>query len=50
MHRYAINRKIREHAAWLATAQFAELHIIHAWEAYGEQHLHPANLLGSRTH
>ncbi len=37
--RYAINRKIREHAAWLATAQFAELHIIHAWEAYGEQHL-----------
>ncbi len=37
--RYAINRKILEHATWLATAQFAELHIIHAWEAYGEQYL-----------
>lgn len=37
--RYAINHKILEHATWLATAQFAELHIIHAWEAYGEQHL-----------
>ena len=37
--RYAINRKILEHAAWLATAQFADLHIVHAWEAYGEQHL-----------
>jgi len=37
--RYAINRKILEHATWLATAQFAELHIIHAWEAYGEQDL-----------
>jgi monovalent cation:proton antiporter-2 (CPA2) family protein len=37
--RYAINRKILEHATWLATAQFAELHIVHAWEAYGEQHL-----------
>ncbi len=37
--RYAINRKILEHATWLATAQFAELHIVHAWEAYGEQYL-----------
>ncbi len=37
--RYAINRKILEHATWLATAQFAELHIVHAWEAYGEQHM-----------
>ena len=37
--RYAINHKILEHATWLATAQFAELHIVHAWEAYGEQHL-----------
>ncbi len=37
--RYDINRKIIEHATWLATAQFAELHIVHAWEAYGEQHL-----------
>jgi monovalent cation:proton antiporter-2 (CPA2) family protein len=37
--RYAINRRILENATWLATAQFAELHIVHAWEAYGEQHL-----------
>ncbi|MEJ1403826.1 MAG: monovalent cation:proton antiporter-2 (CPA2) family protein [Candidatus Sedimenticola sp. (ex Thyasira tokunagai)] len=37
--RYAINRKILEHATWLAAAQFAELHIVHAWEAYGEQHM-----------
>ena len=37
--RYAINHKILEHAAWLAIAQFAKLHIVHAWEAYGEQHL-----------
>jgi hypothetical protein len=37
--RYAINRRILENATWLATAQFAELHIVHAWEAYGEQYL-----------
>jgi monovalent cation:proton antiporter-2 (CPA2) family protein len=37
--RNAINRKILEQAVWLTTAQFAELHIVHAWEAYGEQHL-----------
>ena len=37
--RYSINRKILEHAARLASAQFAELHVIHAWEAYGEQDL-----------
>jgi len=37
--RDAINRKILENASWLATAQFAELHIVHVWEAYGEQHL-----------
>ncbi len=37
--RYAINHKILEHATWLAAAQFAELHIVHAWEAYGEQHV-----------
>jgi universal stress protein E len=37
--RYAVKRKILESATWLATAQFAELHIIHAWDAYGEQHL-----------
>jgi len=37
--RYAINRRILENATWMATAQFAELHIIHAWEAYGEQYL-----------
>jgi len=37
--RYAINRRILENATLLATAQFAELHIVHVWEAYGEQHL-----------
>ncbi len=37
--RYAINHRILENAAWLATAQFAELHIVHVWEAYGEQYL-----------
>ena len=37
--RYAINRRILEHAAWITTSQFAELHIAHAWEAYGEQDL-----------
>ena len=37
--RYAINRKIPEHATWLATSRFAELHVVHAWEAYGEQYL-----------
>ncbi len=37
--RYAINRKILENATWVSTAQFAELHIVHAWEAYGEQYL-----------
>lgn len=37
--RYAINHRILESATWLATAQFAELHIVHAWEAYGEQYL-----------
>ncbi len=37
--RYAINRRILEHAAWITTSQFAELHIAHAWEAYGEQGL-----------
>jgi len=37
--RYAINHRILEHASWVAAAQFAELHIVHAWEAYGEQHM-----------
>jgi len=37
--RYTINHKILDHATWLATAQFAELHIVHAWEVYGEQYL-----------
>jgi nucleotide-binding universal stress UspA family protein/voltage-gated potassium channel Kch len=37
--RNAINHRILEHASWLATSQFAELHIVHVWEAYGEQHL-----------
>jgi len=35
--RYAINHRILEHATWIATSQFAELHVVHAWEAYGEQ-------------
>ncbi|MCB1858759.1 MAG: monovalent cation:proton antiporter-2 (CPA2) family protein [Gammaproteobacteria bacterium] len=35
--RYAINRNILLHAARLSSAQFAELSVIHAWEAYGEQ-------------
>lgn len=37
--RYTINRRILENATWLATAQFAELHIVHVWEAYGEQYV-----------
>jgi len=37
--RYGINRRILEHAARLASAQFAELHVILVWEAYGEQDL-----------
>jgi len=37
--RYKINRRILENATWLATAQFAELHIVHVWEAYGEQYM-----------
>ncbi|MCU7929439.1 MAG: monovalent cation:proton antiporter-2 (CPA2) family protein [Candidatus Thiodiazotropha sp. (ex Codakia rugifera)] len=35
--RYAINHKILEQATWITTSQFAELHIVHAWDAYGEQ-------------
>ncbi|MCP5417577.1 MAG: cation:proton antiporter [Chromatiaceae bacterium] len=37
--RKLINRRILEHAGWLANVQFAEFHVIHAWEAYGEQDL-----------
>jgi Kef-type K+ transport system membrane component KefB/nucleotide-binding universal stress UspA family protein/voltage-gated potassium channel Kch len=37
--RDAVNHKIVEHAAWLATAAFAELHVVNVWEAYGEQDL-----------
>lgn len=37
--RFAINHKIMEHATSIATSQFAELHIVHAWEAYGEQYV-----------
>ena len=37
--RYDINHRILKNATWLATAQFAELHIVHVWEAYGEQYL-----------
>jgi monovalent cation:proton antiporter-2 (CPA2) family protein len=37
--RYAINHRILEHATWIATSQFAELHVAHAWEAYGEDDL-----------
>ncbi|MCU7946465.1 MAG: universal stress protein, partial [Candidatus Thiodiazotropha sp. (ex Cardiolucina cf. quadrata)] len=35
--RYAINRRILEQATWITISQFAELHIVHAWDAYGEQ-------------
>jgi len=34
-----VNHKIVEHAAWLASTSFAELHIVHVWDAYGEQEL-----------
>jgi len=37
--RHAINRRILEHATAIATSQFAEMHIVHVWEAYGEQHI-----------
>ena len=37
--RHDINRRILEHATSIATSQFAELHIAHAWEAYGEQYV-----------
>ena len=37
--RYAINRQILEHATAIATSQFAELHVVHVWEAYGEQYV-----------
>ncbi len=40
--RHKMNHSILEKAAWLAAAQFAELHIVHIWEAYGEQHLRSA--------
>ena len=37
--RHAINRRILEHATAIATSQFGELHVVHVWEAYGEQHM-----------
>jgi nucleotide-binding universal stress UspA family protein len=40
--RDGVNHNIVEHAAWLAAAEFAELHIVHVWEAYGEQDLRSA--------
>ncbi len=40
--RDALNRKIVEQAVWLTTAGFAELHIVHVWEAFGEQDLRSA--------
>jgi monovalent cation:proton antiporter-2 (CPA2) family protein len=40
--RDAVNHKILEHASWLAAVGFAELHIVHVWEAYGEQDLRSA--------
>ena len=40
--RETLNHKIVENAAWLAYAEFAELHIAHVWEAYGEQDLRSA--------
>jgi nucleotide-binding universal stress UspA family protein len=40
--RDTVNHKIVEHATWLAATEFAELHIAHVWEAYGEQDLRSA--------
>ncbi len=37
--RKEINHRILEHAMSIASSQFAELHVVHAWEAYGEQHV-----------
>ena len=37
--REAINRKILELSASLADHQNGELHVIHAWSAYGESHM-----------
>ncbi|MCG6860373.1 MAG: monovalent cation:proton antiporter-2 (CPA2) family protein [Chromatiaceae bacterium] len=37
--RDTVNHKIVEHAASLAITEFAELHVVHVWEAYGEQDL-----------
>lgn len=37
--RSAINHSILKHATWIATSQFAELHVAHVWEAYGEDDL-----------
>jgi nucleotide-binding universal stress UspA family protein len=34
--RHALNRQIIEMASCLAVSEFAELHIVHAWEAIGE--------------
>ncbi|MEJ2362621.1 MAG: universal stress protein [Gammaproteobacteria bacterium] len=34
--RHALNRSILEMASSLALAELAELHIVHAWEAFGE--------------
>lgn len=34
--RYALNRQVLEMAGSLALSEFAELHIVHAWDAVGE--------------
>lgn len=38
-HRHAVNRRVLEYAVLLAAAQLSELHVVYAWEAYGEQDL-----------
>lgn len=40
--RHALNHLIMEIAGSLAMSEFAELHVVHAWEAVGESALHHA--------
>lgn len=42
--RRALNRQVLEMATSLALAEFAELHVVHAWEAVGESALRAAFL------
>ena len=42
--RHALNRQILEMAASLALSEFAQLHVVHAWDAVGESSLRGAFL------